>query len=121
MDSRGFSSFPRDGQRSNPPAIAYLAVYDHDAYLVAGLMSFGIVKVANYMARPYLQSGQLIQVLTDWTAEQLPNFGDVSAKPSLLGKDAYLCRLGERSDSTRSNLPDALDSPTSTGNAAHWS
>jgi LysR family transcriptional regulator, regulator for bpeEF and oprC len=49
-----------------------LAVNDHDAYLVAGLMSFGIVKVADYVARPYLESGQLMQVLTDWTAEQYP-------------------------------------------------
>jgi LysR family transcriptional regulator for bpeEF and oprC len=48
------------------------AVNDHDAYIVASLMSFGIVKVANYVARPYLESGQLVQVLTDWTAEQLP-------------------------------------------------
>jgi LysR family transcriptional regulator for bpeEF and oprC len=35
-------------------------------------MSFGIVKVANYVVRPYLESGQLTQVLTDWTAEQSP-------------------------------------------------
>jgi hypothetical protein len=28
-----------------------LAVSDHDAYVVAGLMSFGIVKVANYSRR----------------------------------------------------------------------
>jgi LysR family transcriptional regulator for bpeEF and oprC len=35
-------------------------------------MNFGIVKVANYVARPYLESGQLTQVLTDWTAQQLP-------------------------------------------------
>jgi LysR family transcriptional regulator for bpeEF and oprC len=30
------------------------------------------VKVGNYVARPYLESGQLTQVLADWTAEQLP-------------------------------------------------
>ena len=49
-----------------------LAVNDHDGRAVAGLMSFGLVKVANYVARPYLESGQLTQVLTDWTADQLP-------------------------------------------------
>lgn len=49
-----------------------LAVNDFDAYVTAGLMSFGIVKVGNYVARPYLESGQLTQVLADWTAEQLP-------------------------------------------------
>jgi len=49
-----------------------LAMNDSDAYVVAGLMSFGIVKVANYIVQPYLDSGQLMQVLTDWTAEQFP-------------------------------------------------
>jgi LysR family transcriptional regulator for bpeEF and oprC len=49
-----------------------LAMNDSDAYVVAGLMSFGIVKAANYVVRPYLESGQLMQVLTDWTAEQFP-------------------------------------------------
>ncbi len=64
--------FARDGQKVQLTLDGVLAVYDHDAYLVAGLMSFGIVKIANYMARPYLESGQLIEVLTDWTAEQVP-------------------------------------------------
>lgn len=49
-----------------------LAVNDFDAYVAAGLMGFGIVKVGNYVARPYLESEQLTQVLGDWTAEQLP-------------------------------------------------
>jgi LysR family transcriptional regulator, regulator for bpeEF and oprC len=30
------------------------------------------VKVANYVVQPYLESGQLTQVLTEWTAEQFP-------------------------------------------------
>jgi LysR family transcriptional regulator for bpeEF and oprC len=32
----------------------------------------GIVKAANYVVQPYLDSGQLKLVLTDWTAEQFP-------------------------------------------------
>jgi LysR family transcriptional regulator, regulator for bpeEF and oprC len=64
--------FARDGQKVRLTLDGVLAVNDHDAYVVAGLMSFGIVKVANYLARPYLESGQLVQVLTDWTAEQFP-------------------------------------------------
>jgi LysR family transcriptional regulator, regulator for bpeEF and oprC len=64
--------FARDGQKARLTLDGVLAVNDHDAYLVAGLKSFGIVKVANYMAQPYLESGQLTQVLTDWTAEQFP-------------------------------------------------
>jgi LysR family transcriptional regulator for bpeEF and oprC len=64
--------FARDGHKVGLALDGVLAVNDHDAYVVAGLMSFGIVKVANYIARPYLESGQLTQVLTDWTAEQYP-------------------------------------------------
>jgi LysR family transcriptional regulator, regulator for bpeEF and oprC len=64
--------FARGGHEVGLTLDGVLAVNDHDAYVVAGLMSFGIVKVANYVARPYLESGQLTQVLTDWTAEQFP-------------------------------------------------
>jgi LysR family transcriptional regulator for bpeEF and oprC len=64
--------FAQDGRKVQLTLDGVLAVNDHDAYLVAGLMSFGIVKVADYVARPYLESGQLTQVLTDWTAEQYP-------------------------------------------------
>jgi LysR family transcriptional regulator for bpeEF and oprC len=64
--------FAREGQKVLLTLDGVLAVNDHDAYIVAGLMSFGIVKVANYVARPYLESGQLMQVLPDWTAEQYP-------------------------------------------------
>lgn len=49
-----------------------LAVNDHDAYVAAGAMGLGIVKVANYVAQPYLDSGQLTEVLAEWTAERLP-------------------------------------------------
>ena len=64
--------FAQDGRKVQLTLDGVLAVNDHDAYLVAGLMSFGIVKIADYVARPYLESGQLAQVLTDWTAEQYP-------------------------------------------------
>lgn len=64
--------FARDGQTVQLTLDGVLAVNDQDAYVAAGLMSFGIVKVANYLARPYLESGQLTQVLADWTAQQLP-------------------------------------------------
>ena len=35
-------------------------------------MGLGIVKIANYVVRPYLESGELSQVLPDWTAEHFP-------------------------------------------------
>jgi hypothetical protein len=76
--------FARDGQKVQLTLDGALAVYDHDAYLVAGLMSFG-------------------------------HIGDLPAKPSPLGEGARLRRLGERADTARSNLPDALDLSTRCG------
>ena len=64
--------FVRDGRKVQLTLDGILAVNDHDANVVAGVMSLGIVKVPDYVARPYLESGQLVQVLTDWTAEQEP-------------------------------------------------
>jgi LysR family transcriptional regulator for bpeEF and oprC len=64
--------FERAGQKVQLTLDGILAVNDQDANIIAGLMGIGIAKVASYMARPYLESGQLTQVLTDWTAEQFP-------------------------------------------------
>ena|SRR5688572_8570735 len=64
--------FVRDGQRVQLTLNGVLAVNDHEAYVAAGITSLGIVKVANYLAQPYLESGQLTQVLADWTAEPVP-------------------------------------------------
>jgi LysR family transcriptional regulator for bpeEF and oprC len=66
--------FARGGQKGRLTVDGILAVNDHDAYIVASLMSMGIVKVANYVVRPYLESGQLTQVLAGWTAEHSPIF-----------------------------------------------
>jgi len=64
--------FVRDGQRLELTLDGVLAVNEHDAYVLAGLMSLGIVKIASYAAHPHLESGKLVQVLADWTAEELP-------------------------------------------------
>ena len=64
--------FVRDGRKVQLALQGVLAVNDDDAYVVAGVMGLGIVKIANYVVRPYLESGQLKQVLADWTAEQFP-------------------------------------------------
>jgi LysR family transcriptional regulator for bpeEF and oprC len=64
--------FERAGQKIELTLDGVLAVNDQDGNIIAGLMGIGIAKVANYMARPYLESGRLVQVLTDWRAEQFP-------------------------------------------------
>ena len=64
--------FVRGGQTVQLTVDGVLAMNDQDAYVVASLGSLGIARIANYVARPYLKSGQLKQVLADWTAEQAP-------------------------------------------------
>jgi hypothetical protein len=57
--------FARGGQKVHLTVGGLPALNDHDAYVVDSLMSLGVVKVANDLARPYRESGQLKQVLTD--------------------------------------------------------
>jgi LysR family transcriptional regulator, regulator for bpeEF and oprC len=64
--------FSRGKQQVQLTLDGVLAVNDPDAYIVAGLNSFGIVKIASYIVQPYLKSGQLVPVLTDWTSAQAP-------------------------------------------------
>jgi LysR family transcriptional regulator, regulator for bpeEF and oprC len=71
LDEASTGSSRETGKRSGSHSMTYWPS-NHDAYVVAGLKSFGIVKVANYIAQPYLESEQLMQVLADWTAEQFP-------------------------------------------------
>jgi LysR family transcriptional regulator for bpeEF and oprC len=62
--------FAREGQKVVLTLDGVFAVNDHEAYVAAGLNSLGIVKAANYIVRPYLDSGRLVAVLPDWTVEQ---------------------------------------------------
>jgi LysR family transcriptional regulator, regulator for bpeEF and oprC len=66
--------FSRNGRRIQLTLDAALAVNDQDAYVAAGLLGLGIVKIATYAAAAHLESGQLRQVLADWTSEQFPVF-----------------------------------------------
>jgi LysR family transcriptional regulator for bpeEF and oprC len=62
--------FAREGQKVVLTLDGVFAVNDHEAYVAAGLNSLGIVKAANYIVRPYLDSGRLVAVLPEWTVEQ---------------------------------------------------
>ena len=62
--------FLRNGERVDLTLDGVLAVNDHEAMAAAGIASIGIVRIVEYVALPYLESGQLTQVLADWTAEQ---------------------------------------------------
>jgi LysR family transcriptional regulator, regulator for bpeEF and oprC len=64
--------FQREGHTMHLAVHGALSVNDPSAYVACGLMGLGIVKVATYLAKPYLDSGKLVQVLAGWTAEPLP-------------------------------------------------
>ena len=62
--------FLRDGERVQFTLDGVLAANDHEATAAAAVASIGIVRIVEYVALPYLESGQLTEVLADWTAEQ---------------------------------------------------
>jgi len=84
--------FVRGGQKVQLTVDGVLAVNDHDAEVAAGLMSFGIVKVANYVARhTWSRGGSRRCSLTG--RRNSSHSRDVPAKPSPLRKGAHLRRL----------------------------
>lgn len=49
-----------------------LAVNDTDAYISCGLEGLGLIRIASFLAEPYLQDGSLIRVLPEHRGEQVP-------------------------------------------------
>jgi LysR family transcriptional regulator, regulator for bpeEF and oprC len=49
-----------------------VAVNDGEPYLTCGLRGTGLVQVGRFMALPYLQSGELIEVLPQWKPVSMP-------------------------------------------------
>jgi LysR family transcriptional regulator for bpeEF and oprC len=49
-----------------------VSVNDSNAHLTAVLGGFGLSQVISYIAEPYLASGELVQILPEWTRPILP-------------------------------------------------
>jgi LysR family transcriptional regulator for bpeEF and oprC len=49
-----------------------IAVNDVDAYVAGGLKGVGLIQAPRLMALPYLQSGELVEVLSQWKPMPLP-------------------------------------------------
>jgi LysR family transcriptional regulator for bpeEF and oprC len=64
--------FSRGNEQIQMPTPASLAVNDSNAYLSAGLAGIGIMQMAGFVAKPFLESGQLELVLEEWTSSALP-------------------------------------------------
>lgn len=51
---------------------AQLAINDGGANLEAGLAGLGVVRLPTLLARPYLERGDLVAVLSGWSSDSLP-------------------------------------------------
>ncbi|MDC0718087.1 LysR family transcriptional regulator [Nannocystis bainbridge] len=58
--------FERDGETLAIKGRCRLSINDSQAHLVAALAGLGVVQVLECMARPHLERGELVPVLTDW-------------------------------------------------------
>lgn len=61
-----------DGKEVDVQMQGSVAVNDAEAYLQLGLSGFGTVQLARFMALPYLQSGQLVEILHQWKPPPMP-------------------------------------------------
>lgn len=51
-----------------------LTVDDGNAYLAAGLAGLGMLWLPHYMARPHLDSGELVRLFDDWQMKPMPMY-----------------------------------------------
>ncbi|MDD3482736.1 LysR family transcriptional regulator [Azovibrio restrictus] len=61
-----------DGQLQHVKVPGSIAVNDAEAYMALALQGFGLVQAARFMALPYLERGELIEILSQWRPEPLP-------------------------------------------------
>lgn len=62
----------REGESVRTHGRYVLAVDDGNAYMAAGLAGLGVLWLPDYMARPHLASGALLQVFSDWQLDPMP-------------------------------------------------
>ena len=64
--------FVVDGVATEVKVNGIVSVNDSDAYVACGLQGFGLIQPARYMVLPYLESGQLREVLHTWKPSPMP-------------------------------------------------
>ncbi len=64
--------FMVDGETVTTRMNSSLAVNDADGYLTCGLQGLGLIRPPSYVARPYLQSGRLLEVLAPFKGPPVP-------------------------------------------------
>ncbi len=64
--------FVVDGVSTEVKVKGVVSVNDSDAYVACGLQGFGLIQPARYMVLPHLQSGELVEVLPQWSPASMP-------------------------------------------------
>lgn len=64
--------FNKDGEHIEPDAPYRLAVNENNSHTVAVLAGLGASQMVSFIAQPYIDSGQLVRILPDWTREPMP-------------------------------------------------
>lgn len=65
-------SFVVDGKPREVQVQGSISVNDAEAYVQCGVNGFGLIQPPRYMVAPLLASGQLKEILADWTPPPLP-------------------------------------------------
>jgi LysR family transcriptional regulator for bpeEF and oprC len=65
-------SFMVQGVATDVKVNGVVSVNDSEAYVACGVQGFGLIQPPRYMVAPYLQSGALREVLTDWSPPSMP-------------------------------------------------
>lgn len=65
-------NFNKGDERFEVSAPCPVSVNEGKSYLLAGQLGLGLLQLPVFMARCYLKSGELVPILTDWTADSKP-------------------------------------------------
>lgn len=65
-------TFGVNGQAVSIPMKGRISVNDAQAYLEGALEGIGIIQIARFMTLPYLQSGELVELLKQWKPLPMP-------------------------------------------------
>ncbi|NYT59319.1 LysR family transcriptional regulator [Alcaligenaceae bacterium] len=65
-------SFMVDGKPRDIQVKGNVSVNDAEAYVQCGVNGFGLIQPSRYMVAPLLESGQLREILTEWTPPPQP-------------------------------------------------
>lgn len=64
--------YEKDGERIEVSGRYRVSVNDSNAHIAAVLAGLGVSQTARFAAAPYLASGELVEVLADWTHPSIP-------------------------------------------------